>query len=129
MKNTLEIFTKGRYNLNLLLGNQRASYNKVDLGYEPTNNVKNFDKICYDHKTPKCKTLKCKYCNKNVHMILFYFIKKSHVSKYGHPPSIFFIESIMIIKWKTWILPISAIMNLMKNPMKVLFKLRLKDPK
>lgn len=45
-------------NFNILLVNQIALYNKANLGYETSNNVKKFDEICDDYKTPKCKTLK-----------------------------------------------------------------------
>lgn len=45
-KNTLDEFTQGRNNLNLILENQRASCDKDGLGYEPKNNIKNFSKIC-----------------------------------------------------------------------------------
>lgn len=44
--------------LNLLLGNHRASYIKVNLDYEPINNIKNFINICNAKSTPYCNTLK-----------------------------------------------------------------------
>lgn len=45
LQNTLDKFTKVRDNLNILLGNQRVSYNKVDLGYKPKNTIKSFRNI------------------------------------------------------------------------------------
>lgn len=44
--NTLDKFTKGTDNLNLVWGNQMASYNNVGLGYEPKNYNKSFRNIC-----------------------------------------------------------------------------------
>lgn len=40
LQNMLERFTKGRENLNLLLGNKKTSYNKVCISYEAKNNNK-----------------------------------------------------------------------------------------
>lgn len=71
-------FIKGRYNLNLLLGNQRASYNKSGLGYEPKNIIESFSITCHAYKTSKYKILKYNYCNKNDHVTLFWFVKKIH---------------------------------------------------
>lgn len=64
LQKTLVKFTQGRDNLEVLLGNQIASYNKVGLGYEPKNNNKNFENICKTKNTSHCKTLKSKYFNK-----------------------------------------------------------------
>lgn len=88
-QNTLDKFTKGTYNLKLLLGNQIMSYNKVGLGYEPKNYSKSFRNICNAQLKSKCKTLKYNYCNKDGHIAMFCFIKKSIKSKEGHPPSYF----------------------------------------
>lgn len=76
LQNILDKFTKGRDNLNLMLGNQIASYNRIDIGYEPKNNSKHFINICNHQQTFKCKTLKCNYCNKDGHIVMFYFINK-----------------------------------------------------
>ena len=39
LKKILDKFTKGKNNLNILLSNQKVSYNKDGLGYEPINNI------------------------------------------------------------------------------------------
>lgn len=59
LQKTPDKFSKGRDNLNLLLGNQKESYKKVGLGYEPKNNSKSLIKICNAQSTSKCKILKC----------------------------------------------------------------------
>lgn len=61
LQNTFERFTKGGDNLNILLGNQRTSYNKTDLGYKLAINVNKLDQIFHDHENCKCKTLKSNY--------------------------------------------------------------------
>lgn len=38
----------------------------------------------------KCETLKFIFYNKDGHISMFCFIKKSHKSKDGHPPSYFY---------------------------------------
>lgn len=81
LHNTLDKFTKGRDNLNLILGSQMVSYNKFGLIYEPTINAKSFSKICHANSTTKCNMVRCKYCNKNDHVTLFCFVRKSHESK------------------------------------------------
>lgn len=90
LQNILDKFTKGRSNLNLLLGNQKASYNKDGIGYETKNNSESFINIC--KSTSHCKALKCNYCNKGGHIVMFYFIKKRHESKEGYPLSYFYKE-------------------------------------
>lgn len=51
LHNTLDMFTKEINNLNIFLGNQRAMYNKIGLGYEPNNNnIKNISNICHANK-------------------------------------------------------------------------------
>lgn len=79
--NSLDKFTKGIDNLTLILGNQRESYNKAGLGYEPKNNAKGFIKICHTNRTSKRNILKYNYYNKNDHVAIFYFVRKSHESK------------------------------------------------
>lgn len=86
MQNKIERFIKGKDNLNLLLENYRATYKKDNLSYKSYNNVKKFDKIFHAQQTPKCKTFKGQYLNKNGHITPF-FIKEIHERKYGYPPS------------------------------------------
>lgn len=90
LENTLDLFTKGINNSNILLGNKIASYNMTDLGYEVVNDCKKIDKMCQNHKTPYCKKFQCNYFNKNDRTALFCFIKKTHENKSGHPPSCFY---------------------------------------
>lgn len=53
LHNTLDKFIKGMENFNLIIGNQRATYNKVGLGYELKNNAKSFGSICNAYRTFK----------------------------------------------------------------------------
>lgn len=53
--------TKGKDNFNLLVGNQRASCNKVSIGYELKNISKIFSDICNAKSASQFKTLKCNY--------------------------------------------------------------------
>lgn len=62
--------------LNLILGNQRTTYNKADLNYEQKNNVNNFSSICHAIRISKCSIPKCNYCGKNDHVALLRFIRK-----------------------------------------------------
>lgn len=64
LQKTLVKFTKGRDNLNVLLGNQIVSYNNAGLGYEPKKNSRNLENICKVKTISHCKTLKCNYYNK-----------------------------------------------------------------
>lgn len=100
LQDTLDKFTKGRDNLNLLLGNQRVSYNKVCLGYKLKDNSKKFSNICNAQQTSKCETLKFNYGNKDDHVAMFCFIKMSHESKERHPHSYFYKEHFEIKKIK-----------------------------
>lgn len=74
LKNTHDKFTKRRYNLNILLGNQTTPYNKVGLGYESKNNVKKIGNICHSNKTSTYKYIECNYYKKHVHVALVCFI-------------------------------------------------------
>lgn len=60
LQKSLLKLTKGRNNLNILLGNQRDSCNKVGLGHEPNNNKKNFSIICNAKSTSHYKKIKMK---------------------------------------------------------------------
>lgn len=42
---TLRKFSKGRNNLDIYLGNQKAMYNEVGLEYQPEYNAKSFSKF------------------------------------------------------------------------------------
>lgn len=77
-------------NLNILFSNQMASYNKVDMGYESKNNSNTFINICNAQQMFKCKTYKFNYCNKNCHIDIFCFIKKSRESKPKYTPLYFY---------------------------------------
>lgn len=44
MHNTFDKFTKGRHNMNLILGDQREKYNNVGSLYQPKNNAHPFEK-------------------------------------------------------------------------------------
>lgn len=90
LQNILVKLTKGRDNLNLLLGNQRAYYNKVGIDYKSNNNSKNFINICNSKTTSHCKTLKWNYCNKESHVVMFWFIKKIQERKEGYSLSYFY---------------------------------------
>lgn len=87
LQNLLGKFTNGRDKFNISLGNQKVSYNKVDLVYEPKNNSKRIINIFNSQSTFKCKILKCNYYNKLDHIAMFGFNKKSHERKQGYPPS------------------------------------------
>ena len=50
---TIDKFTKQRYNSNLLLGNERVSYTKVELGYEPKTISKCLNHTCHAKKKTK----------------------------------------------------------------------------
>lgn len=52
--NTLVKFTKGRDVINFMISNQRATYNKIGLGYEPKNNAKSFNHVFHENRTSKC---------------------------------------------------------------------------
>lgn len=47
------------------------------LGYKSKNNNNNFENICKTKTTSHYKTLKCNNCNKEGHIAMFDFIKKS----------------------------------------------------
>lgn len=107
---------------------KKSFYNKANLGYEPYNNVKKFDKIFKDHKTPKCKTLKCNYGNINGYIAPFRFIKKSHESKVGHFPSYFYRKHYEC-KMKNMSTAYFYKNDPRENPIGIFVKLTLKDPK
>lgn len=46
------------------------------------------------------KTLECNYCNKDGHIVIFGFIKKSHEEKEGHSPHTFIMSIVKIKKRK-----------------------------
>lgn len=64
MYNTLGKFMKGKHNLNIILGNHRAIYDKFNLGFEPKNNVKFFNKTFHANKTGRYNMSKYIYCEK-----------------------------------------------------------------
>lgn len=66
---TLIKFTKGKDNLNMILSNQRASYNKTDLGYQPN---KIFISIFHAKKKTNHYFYKCNYYHKFGHLEFFF---------------------------------------------------------
>lgn len=69
----LSKFIKGRDNLYMILSNQRASYNKVGLGYQPNNNAKYFMSICIPKKKNNHTIHKCNYCYIIEHIEPYFF--------------------------------------------------------
>lgn len=67
LQNTLAKFTKGRENLNIILGNQKGTYNKAALGYRPKNHAKLFRKFFRPNKTSSSPFVKCFYCGREGH--------------------------------------------------------------
>lgn len=74
MHNTLNKFIKNKNKLNLVLGNQRATYNKIGQGYEPKNNAKIFNNIFHNNRTSKRSMPNYNYYGKNDHNDLSCFI-------------------------------------------------------
>lgn len=72
---TLIKFTKGKDNLNMILSNQRASYNKTDLGYQPN---KIFISIFHSKKKTNHYFYKCNYYHKFGHLEPFFLLLKIH---------------------------------------------------
>lgn len=64
--NTLSKFTKGRDNLNILLGNQTGTFGKAGLGYEPTLNEKSFT-FPTRNKSTTSPFIKCFHCGRLGH--------------------------------------------------------------
>lgn len=50
LQEILSNFTKGKENFDMMLLNQRASYNKVGIGHQTNNNPKYFISICHAKK-------------------------------------------------------------------------------
>ncbi|CAJ2652972.1 unnamed protein product [Trifolium pratense] len=67
LNNVLAKFTMGRDKLDIILGNQKASYNKVGLGYQPKRHTLPFKRNFSSNKTSSRPFVKCFYCNKNGH--------------------------------------------------------------
>lgn len=59
----LSKFTKGIYNLYMILYNQRASYNKTGIGYQPDCNSKSFMSIFIAKGKNNLTINKCNYCH------------------------------------------------------------------
>jgi len=56
--NTLAKFTKGRENLNISMENQKETYSKAGLGYQPKNHEKLFRKFFRPNKTSRTPFVK-----------------------------------------------------------------------
>lgn len=67
LQNTLAKFTMGRENLNIILANQKGTYNKAGLGYHPKNHEKLFRKFFRPNKTSSSPFVKCFYCGREGH--------------------------------------------------------------
>ncbi|XP_045810784.1 uncharacterized protein LOC123905202 [Trifolium pratense] len=67
LNNVLAKFTMGRDKLNIILGNQKASYNKAGLGYQPKRHTLHFKRNFSPNMTSSRPFVKCFYCNKNGH--------------------------------------------------------------
>lgn len=52
----------------IYLSNQIASYNKVDIGYQPNNNAKSLISICHAKKKINPLVYKRNYCDKDGHL-------------------------------------------------------------
>lgn len=72
LHDTLGEFTKGKWNLDLIIYIQRASYDKTGLRYQPN---KSFISICHDKKKTNKSLFKCNCCRKLGHFEPFYFSK------------------------------------------------------
>lgn len=81
LHNTLDKFIK-KINLNLILGTQRATYNKIGLSYKPKNNVNIFSNICHVNRSSKYNVFKCNYCNKMTMLLYFVLLEKVMKEKY-----------------------------------------------
>jgi hypothetical protein len=67
LNNVLAKFTMGRDKLDIILGNQKGSYNKAGLGYQPKRHTLPFKRNFSSNKTSSSPFVKCFYCNKNGH--------------------------------------------------------------
>lgn len=67
LQNTLGKFTMGRENLNIILGNQKGTYNKAGLVYHPKNHEKLFRKFFRPNKTSSSPFVKCFYYGREGH--------------------------------------------------------------
>jgi hypothetical protein len=67
LNNVLAKFTMGRDKLDIILGNQKGSYNKAGLGYQPKRHTLPFKRNFSPNKTSSSPFVKCFYCNKNGH--------------------------------------------------------------
>jgi hypothetical protein len=67
LNNVLAKFTMGRDKLDIILGNQKGSYNKAGLGYQPKRDSLPFKRNFSPNKTSSRPFVKCFYCNKSGH--------------------------------------------------------------
>lgn len=79
MHETLGKFTKVKYKLDLVLSNQRYSFNKNDLGYKPNRSFKN---ICNDRKKSNHPIFKFNFCNKLDHLKPYFYAKLNDLRWY-----------------------------------------------
>ena len=68
----------GRENLNIILGNQKGTYNKAGLGYHPKNHEKLFRKFFRPNKTSSSPFVKCFYCGREGHTSSICNIRKNN---------------------------------------------------
>lgn len=69
---TFSKLTTGRDDLDIVLSNQIASYNKSWLGYQPNNNAKSFMSICPTKMKNIRIVYKCNHCHKSDHLEFFF---------------------------------------------------------
>lgn len=67
--------------MNLILDNQRVTYKKVGVDYEPKNKDKRFSNIFYVNRTSDLNIIICNHFIKYDRVVLFYFIRKNHEYK------------------------------------------------
>ena len=67
LNNILAKFTMGRDKLDIILKNQKGTFNKAGLGYHPKNHEKSFTKFFRPNKTSSTPFVKCFYCGKEGH--------------------------------------------------------------
>lgn len=80
MHNILDKFIEGIYNLNIILGNKKGTYDKVGLGYQHESNIKSFKKFFHANMSCNCNIPKYTYCGKNDHIFSSSFLHKNHDS-------------------------------------------------
>ena len=76
-------FSKGQDNLDKLLGTQRISFNKEDIGYNPLIKKKTYEDFFVQSTSQNKSHLTCNYCLKNGHISYSCYLRKSCTSSMG----------------------------------------------